>query len=230
MKRPVIAILASGGGTTAEAFIRAGAAGHITTTVGLVICNNKQAGIFQRIDDLNHEYGFHISCTNINGKTHPPASDEIVPSGAQTKAEELAIMKLLQEGNFAAIILMGYLKRIGPLLVHEFGWRPQYHSPYQAKMLNTHPGFLPDTKGTYGIHAQELVVANKLPYAGQTLHVVAEDYDDGPIIAEHKVKVEPGDTAALLFARVQVAEKANLPLDVDSFIQARQAYYEGTKE
>jgi phosphoribosylglycinamide formyltransferase-1 len=56
------------------------------------------------------------------------------------------------------------------------------------------------------------------------LHVVANGYDDGPVIAEHEVPVEPDDTAGSLFARVQKIEKQYLPGDIEAFIKARQAY------
>jgi folate-dependent phosphoribosylglycinamide formyltransferase PurN len=47
--RPRIAVLASGGGTTVEAFIRAGQRGEINVDVGLVIASRKNAGVFDRI-------------------------------------------------------------------------------------------------------------------------------------------------------------------------------------
>ena len=230
MKRPAIAILASGQGTTAEAFIRASATGRVTPSLGLVICNNKQAGIFDRINRLNREFGLNTKTIFINGKTHPEEPGEAVLPGCQTKAEEAAIMQLLTDGNFDAIVLMGYMKRVGQQLVREFGWRPEYTSPYQAKMINTHPGLLPETQGEYGIHCQELVLNKKLGRAGQTLHIVAEDYDDGPILFEHQVPVEPNDTPETLFARVQAAEKEHLPKDIEAFIRARWAYHNGMKE
>lgn len=223
---PRIAILASGEGTTAEAFVRAGAQRKIDAQIGLVICNNAKAGIFDRITKLNQQYGLDIRSTHINGTTHPALTDEAVNPGAQTAAEEQAILELLQAGNYDLIVLMGYMKRVGPKLVHVFGWRAEYTSPYQAMMLNTHPGLLPETKGSYGLPAQQLSLEKKMPFGGQTFHVVAEDYDDGPIIAEHKVAVKPGDTAETLFARVQAIEKETLPGDVDEFVKCRQRYLE----
>jgi phosphoribosylglycinamide formyltransferase-1 len=222
--RPRIAILASGGGTTAEAFIRAGQRGEINVDVGLVISSRQDAGVFQRIEDLNSEYGLHIDCILINHQTHPSDPTEHVGRGAQTAGEEAAILAAILGGSYDLVALMGYMKRIGPNLVESFGWLPEYTSLFQAKMVNTHPGLLPDTKGFYGEQIQQYVLDHKLPYAGQTLHVVSEEYDDGPIIAEHKVPVEPGDTSASLFERVQAAEKQYLPRDIEDFIKARQAY------
>jgi folate-dependent phosphoribosylglycinamide formyltransferase PurN len=71
------------------------------------------------------------------------------------------------------------------------------------------------------VHVQEFVLQNNLKYAGQTLHIVAEDYDVGPTIAEHKVIVRQNDTPASLFERVKKTEKKYLPKDIDDFINKR---------
>ncbi len=225
--KPRVAILASGGGTTAEAFIRATQRGETTCEVELVIVSRRDAGIFQRIEALNAEFGLHIKTVLINHKTHPALEHEQLERGQQTAAEEYAILELLTEGNFDLIALMGYMKRIGPRLNKAFGWVPEYSSIFQAKMVNTHPGILPDTKGFYGENIQQYVLDHHLPYGGQTFHVVSEVYDEGPIIAEHRVPVEPGDTSETLFERVQATEKQYLPLDIEAFVHARIAY---TKE
>jgi phosphoribosylglycinamide formyltransferase-1 len=222
--RPRLAVLASGGGTTTEALIRAGQSGQIKSQIGLVIVSRPEAGIFERIDSLNQEFGLSIETILINSKTHPPAAGEAVGRGRQTQAEQAAIARLINEGNFDLVASLGYMKLNGPLLIKEFGWRPEYSSVYQAMMVNTHPGLLPDTKAMYGEQIQQYILDHSLPYTGQTLHLTAENYDDGPIIAEHKVPVEPGDTSKSLFARVQAIEKQYLPGDIDDFVIARQAY------
>lgn len=222
--RPRIAVLASGGGTTAEAFIRASQRKEIDVSVELVISSRKDAGVLDRIDNLNKEFGLDIATLIVNAKTHPAHEGENVAPGYQTAAEEEAILQALKTGNYDLVALMGYMKRIGSKLINEFGWLPEYKSIFQAKMVNTHPGLLPDTKGFFGENIQKYVLDHNLPYGGQTFHVVAEEYDAGPVITEHKVPVEPGDTSETLFARVQAAEKQYLPKDLEDFIKARQAY------
>jgi phosphoribosylglycinamide formyltransferase-1 len=224
--KPRIAVLASGGGTTTEALVRATQTDEIDAQVELVIVSRKDAGIFQRMTDLNQEFGLNIETVLINSQTNPAAVGESVSKGYQTKAEEAAILQRLKAGNFDLIASLGYMKRIGPQLIKEFGWVPSYSSAFQAKMINTHPGLLPDTKGFYGQHIQQYVLDHHLPYGGQSLHLVSEEYDEGPILAEHKVPVEPDDTADSLFARVQAIEKQFLPGDIDAFIKARRAYNE----
>lgn len=222
MSRPVIAVLASGEGTTAEAFIRASAQNEVEPVVGLVIVSNAKAGILRRVDQLNKEYGLAIKAVHIGKKTHPPRPGEDVIPGEQTAAEEAAILQTLKAGNFDAIILLGYMKKIGPDVVQEFGWQAHYDSPHQATMLNTHPGLLPDTKGLFGVHVQEHVLQKGLPRAGQTLHVVAEDYDDGPVVAEHHVTIQATDDPDSLFDRVREVERYHVPRDVAQFIAERK--------
>jgi phosphoribosylglycinamide formyltransferase 1 len=218
------AIVASGSGTTAEAFIRAAAAGQVDADVVLVVTNNQAAGVLERVKELNNELGLHIATMIISGKTHPPASNEVVAPGSQTQAEQQALITAFHDYGVELVLLLGFMKKIGHEVVNEFGWRPGYASPYQARMLNTHPGLLPQTKGFIGVHVQEHVLAKGWHEAGQTLHIVSEQYDDGPTIGVHTVAVEPSDTAETLFARVQATEKAQLPRDVDTFIKAQQAY------
>lgn len=216
--------MASGNGSTAETFIRACVAGKVNGDVILIICNNADAGIIGRITDLNEEFNLRIETKVINGTTHPAVASEMVEKGCQTKAEEAAILETLKAGDFNLIALMGYMKRVGPAIVHEFGWRPEYDSPYQAKLLNTHPGLLPDSIGYFGIHVQEHVLEKGFPESGQTLHVVSENYDEGPTVFENRVAVLPDDTAESLFERVQATEKQNLPGNIDAFLKARRNY------
>ncbi|OGL30507.1 hypothetical protein A3F37_01375 [Candidatus Saccharibacteria bacterium RIFCSPHIGHO2_12_FULL_41_12] len=218
MSNPKIAILASGSGTTAEAFILTSVRGDIESQVKLVICSNKSAGIFDLIENLNKRHNLDIKCAYIGKDNYPDPKDE-----------EEAILNMLSNGRFDLIALMGYMKKLGTKLVHEFGWRPEYTSPYQAMMLNTHPGLLPESAGLYGKNVQQHVLDNNLGFSGQTLHVVSENYDEGPIVAMHKVEVTPGDTADSLFAKVQIAEKAYLPKDIDDFIKNRIEYLQGPK-
>lgn len=222
--KPRIAILASGSGSTAEAFIRANQSGEINVDVGLVIVSRKNAGIFERIKNLNEEFDLNIRAILINNHTHPADSTEHVGRGELTAGEEAAITTALLSDSFDLVALMGYMKKISHGLIEAFGWLPGYQSAFQAQMLNTHPGLLPDTAGFYGLQIQEYVLKHGLPYSGQTLHAVSEEYDAGPIIAEHKVEVLPEDTAESLFARVQTAEKQYLPKDIEDFIKARRAY------
>lgn len=227
MKTP-IAILASGSGTTAEAFIRSMQTEDYDFTVPLVITNNPSAGVLERVRQLNESLGLAIEAQIISSKTHPAVAGETILPGYQTTAEQTAILAALHTHHIGLVLLLGYMKHVGDRIVDEYGWLPG-NDIHQARMLNTHPGLLPATKGLFGIHVQETVLHQQTPQAGQTLHVVGAGYDEGPVVFEHPVEVQLGETAEALFARVQLVEKAHIAADVAQFI-ADQAQYNESKE
>jgi phosphoribosylglycinamide formyltransferase-1 len=100
-------------------------------------------------------------------------------------------------------------------------------------MSNTHPGILPETTDTYGTNTQAKVLELGLTETAHTVHVVAAGVDEGPIIAEHRVRVfapskfpaEMADTPESLFARVRRIEKAHLALDLDAFLKNQAQFY-----
>ena len=145
-----IAIMASGSGTTADAFIRNSLLQQLDQRVELIIVSRQDAGIIARLVRLNKELGLAIPCVIINSFTHHVTDGEAVRKGHQTKAEEQAIMQALADSHIDIVVLLGYMKRIGPELVVAYGWRPKYTSPYQARMINSHPGPLPATMALYG--------------------------------------------------------------------------------
>lgn len=225
LHRPGIAILASGSGSTVEAFIHATQEGRVDADVGLIVCNNppEKAGVYDRITRLNQQYGLDIEIAEISSKTHP---DGDVGRG-QTLAEAAAICELASQRGVAHIACMGYMKMIRGDLITEYGWLHNSGSRYQARMSNTHPGPLPETEDTYGIHASERVLELGMIASKHTVHLVAAGIDRGPVLAEYPVEVLPGDSAQDLFDRVHAAEEAGLPYVLDKFLKEQEAYRNG---
>lgn len=226
LHKPTIAVLASGSGSTAEAFIHATQDGRVAAEVGLIICNNppEKAGIFARAAKLNKLYGLDIEVAEISSRTHP---DGNVGRG-QTLSESAAICEKVGSGGYAHVALMGYMKMVRGELIEEYGWQPTHTSIYQARMTNTHPGPLPETEDTYGIHTSERVLELGMSVSRHTVHLVAAGIDRGPKIAEHPVEVVEGDTAQSLFDRVQIVEKAALPYALGKFLQEQGDYLGNT--
>lgn len=222
--RPGIAILASGSGTTAEAFIHATYTGAVDAEVQLVIASKPDAGIFNKIKRLNMRYDSDIQALHISNLTHP---DRPGRQGEQTLAESAAIRDEIAKRNIALVALMGYMKKVRGPLLEDYGSLPDHKLIFEARMVNTHPGPLPETRGLAGIGAQKKVLELGLDHSAQTLHVVTEEYDAGAIYAERRVPVIPGDTAESLFEAVQATEKAYLPSDIGSFLVAQQKYRAG---
>lgn len=223
MARTKIAILASGSGTTTEAFIEATATGDVDGDIVLVIANKKDAGVFDRIKKLEKKYKLNIKNVHVGKKNYPAAKNEEVEYGRQTAAEEQAILKELEEADVDLVLLLGYMKLIGKSIVDKYGWREDYHSIYQGRMINNHPGLLPATKGLYGVHVQEKVLKDTSE-AGHSLFIVDSKYDDGPVIAYHKVVIMPSDTPEVLLERVKRSEKSHLAADINKFIVEQNKY------
>jgi phosphoribosylglycinamide formyltransferase-1 len=180
-----LAVLASHGGSTLQALIDACADGAIDAEVALVISNNSQAGAMARAQTAG------IPTQHISAKTH---GDE---AGA-----DRAIVDALQHAAVDWVLLLGYMKKMGPNILHE----------YQGKIINTHPALLPDFggKGFYGRKVHEAVQASGVRESGATLHLVGSEYDSGPILAQVRVPILPEDDVDAIEQRVKQAEKGLL--------------------
>lgn len=220
-----LALFASGSGSTAEAIIRAYAQGTLSLEPRLVVCNKPEAFVIQRIKQLNQELGLRIVTALVNHHTHPDTTSIPVIAGRQTVTEQSTIIKLLRDHGIDLVVLAGYMKRVGPLLIDAYGWRAGFGSPYQASMINTHPGLLPATAGTFGIHTQAHVITNGHTQAGQSLHLVSADIDTGPVVAEHRIAVRHNETPEELFARVQHVEKLHIADDIQAFWHAKNTLH-----
>ena len=79
---------------------------------------------------------------------------------------------------------------------------------WRDRHLNIHPSLLPAFRGL-DTHAQ--VLAAGVRVTGCTVHVVREEMDAGPIVAQAAVAVVPGDTEQSLADRVLKAEHKLYP-------------------
>jgi phosphoribosylglycinamide formyltransferase-1 len=101
------------------------------------------------------------------------------------------------------IVLAGYMRKLGPRTLAQ----------YRGRVLNIHPALLPKFggPGMYGARVHEAVLTAQEKESGATIHLVTEEYDQGPIIAQSRVAVLPGDTVESLAARVLEVEHALFP-------------------
>ena len=67
----------------------------------------------------------------------------------------------------------------------------------------------------YGARVHEAVIASGAEETGVTVHLVDDDYDRGPIIAQWRVPVETSDSADTLAARVLNVEHVVYPRAVE---------------
>ena len=91
------------------------------------------------------------------------------------------------------IVCAGYMRLIGADAVDA---RP-------GRMINIHPSLLPAFKG---LHTHQQALDAGVAEHGASVHVVTADLDGGPVLAQARVPVLPGDTSECLAARVLTRE------------------------
>ena len=76
------------------------------------------------------------------------------------------------------------------------------------RALNTHPALLPAFKGW---HAVRDALAAGVKVTGCTVHLVTEEVDSGPILAQEAVPVLDDDTEETLHERIKQVERRLYP-------------------
>lgn len=203
--RPKIAVLASGSGTTFEAFVHATQAGILDAEVGLLIHNNSDTGVVKKFDRLKRMYRLDMERVHISNETHPDPEGIEVPRGAVTLAAAEAIAECASEEDFAVRIMLGYMKRLRePALSLEW--------------MNSHPGLLPATKGLWGPNVHQFVYDEGHAETGHTLHWAEEEYDAGAEIAHRTIPIMPFDDPESIGEAVQASERIRVPRFVQSYL------------
>lgn len=118
-----------------------------------------------------------------------------------------ALLELLDRHSIDLIVLAGYLKRIPAAVIRRF----------HGRVINIHPGLLPDFggPGMYGARVHAAVIASGATMTGVTVHLVDDEFDHGPVIAQWRVRVRMDDTAESLADRVLAVEHLVYPRVVD---------------
>jgi phosphoribosylglycinamide formyltransferase-1 len=184
-----VVVLASGAGTTFGAMIDAFAApsrpGEPPVQITALICNTPGAGALDRA----RAAGIPAVLVNHRARTR--------------EAFEDALAEAVDARRPDLICLAGFLRILSPSFVRR----------YPGRILNTHPALLPafGGKGMYGPRVHEAVLASGAAITGCTVHVVTDEPDAGPIVAQRAVPVLPDDTAASLAERVQAEERRLYP-------------------
>lgn len=120
------------------------------------------------------------------------------PFAGDRGAFEAALSEPLEAARPDLICLAGFMRILTPPFIAR--WR--------GRMLNIHPSLLPKYRG---LRTHERALAAGDAEAGCTVHEVTADLDDGPILGQARVPIEPGDTAGRLAARVLEMEHRLYP-------------------
>ena len=192
--RKRVGVLISGRGSNMAALIAAARDPSYPAEIVLVLSNRPDAAGLERAREAG------IAAHAIDHR----------PFGADRAAHEAALDAALRGAGVEIVCLAGYLRLLTPLLVG--AWR--------GRMLNIHPSLLPAFPGLH-THARALAAGVRLH--GCTVHLVTEQMDEGPILAQAAVPVLPGDTEDTLAERVLAREHVAYPLALAAFASGRAA-------
>ena len=113
------------------------------------------------------------------------------------------------------VVLAGFLKKVPDEVVKAF----------PGRIINVHPALLPKFggPGMYGLNVHRAALAAGERESGATVHLVTEAYDEGAVLGQARVPVEPDDTPESLAHRVLEAEHRLLPAAVRAAAAAGRA-------
>jgi len=162
-----LGILISGGGTTAQAVIKAYQSGQLNLEPVVVISSRKDAGGLKKAEDL----GIKVEVVRrVDFRTREQFGERL--------------LKVLAKYQVDLVSQNGWMPLTPKIVVEE----------YKGRIVNQHPGPLdfgrPDFggKGMYGSRvscariAYEWVTGEKNPWTEATIHYVTEEYDKGGLI------------------------------------------------
>ena len=181
MRKLNIGILASHGGSNLQAIVDACKSEIIIATPVVVISNNSKSGALRRAKNEG------IPCFHISKSLYDDDNEV-----------DYQITQKLLRYEVDLIVLAGYMKRLGELII----------STFKDRIVNVHPSLLPKFggKGMYGIKVHESALEAGEHKTGVTIHKVQGEYDRGTILAQAEVQIRENDTPSSLRDRVLIVE------------------------
>jgi len=178
-----LGVLGSGKGSNFAALLAGISSGQISASVEIVLSDNAEAGILDLARNANIPAG-----TIDESRFKTRLSDDV----------EASVAERLKAANVELLVLAGYMRMVKTPLLEAFPHR----------MINIHPSLLPQFPG---LEAWKQALEAGATETGCTVHYVDDGMDTGEIIAQERVAILPGDSAASLHARIQEAEHRLLP-------------------
>ena len=156
----------------------------------------------------------------LEAAQHPDFPARVVAVGADRQADGLAHAEAFGIPSFV-VPFTSFASREAwgdELLAQLREWQPdlvvlsglmrllpaQVVAAFSPAIINTHPAYLPEFPGAHGVRD---ALAAGAAETGASVIVVDDGVDTGPILAQRRVPIEPGDTEATLHERIKPVER-----------------------
>ena len=105
-----------------------------------------------------------------------------------------ALLENVAVWNADLVVLSGFMRLLPERVVDALA----------PNLINTHPAYLPEFPGAHGVRD---AIAAGVTETGASVIIVDNGVDSGPIIAQERVRVLPGDTEYTLHDRIKIVER-----------------------
>ncbi|TCW36149.1 phosphoribosylglycinamide formyltransferase [Laceyella sacchari] len=176
-----IAVFASGSGSNFERLVEVSRDQKWPVPIRLLVCDKPGAKVLERAERLG------IPAVCVSPKTF-----------ADKAAYETFVLAELDKHGIEWIVLAGYMRLIGSTLLDAYPWR----------IVNIHPSLLPAFPGKDAI-GQAFAYGVKV--SGVSVHLVDEEMDTGPLLAQVPVLLEEDDDLESFTTKIHQAEHRLYP-------------------
>lgn len=140
-------------------------------------------GADREADGLAHAEAFGIPSFTVPYSSYP---------SREAWGDEL--LTTIREWAPDLVVLSGLMRLLPPAVVDAF----------TPRIINTHPAYLPEFPGAHGVRD---ALAAGVEQTGASVIVVDAGVDSGPILAQERIPVLPGDTEHSLHERIKPVER-----------------------
>lgn len=180
-KPPRLVVLISGNGSNLQSIIDAIESGRLPATIAAVVSNNPDAYGLTRAS--KHQ----IPSVTLD---HRDFSDR--------EQYDQALQNTLLKFDPDYLLLAGFMRILGANFIRAF----------ENRILNIHPSLLPAYKG---LNTFQRALQNGEPEHGVSIHLVTAELDGGPVIAQGRYDIVPGDSVEDLQTRGHQLEHRMYP-------------------
>ena len=195
-----IAVLASGRGSNLAALIAARREGRLAVDFALVASDKAAAPALRRAEAEG------IATLALDPQGYP-----------DRRSYDLALFERVAASGADLIVLAGFMRVLDAVAL----------APWAGRMINLHPSLLPKYRG---LHTHRRALEAGDAEHGASVHFVTPELDGGPLIAQVRMPVQPGDTPETLAARLQPLEHRLLLACVAALVAGRIVWRDGGVE
>lgn len=183
-----IAVFASGFGSNFQAIIESVQQGKLRANIALLVSDKPDCYAVERA----REHGIEVFA--FSSKDY-----------ANKEAYETAILQELRAKNVDYLVLAGYMRYIGKVLLENF----------PSKIINLHPALLPSFPGAHGIAD---AFNHGVKVFGITIHFVDEGVDTGKIINQFAFHSEGNETLDEIETKIHQLEHQYYPITINDVL------------